>query len=137
MRSAVLLSIATSGRSTKTVRPSVVMQAAQDLLLDKVEVGIEKIRLTARLHLAHVGLQVAMALGKGCRLLIMRHRLIPPLKTGLIEAVERANVVDPGEHPTLELWPTACRLEKIPSHMRPAIGQNELVMVLGEAFVGA
>ncbi len=50
----------------------VVMQAAQDLFLDKVEVGIEKIRLTARLHLAHVGLQVAMALGKGRRLRSLR-----------------------------------------------------------------
>src|SRR5438128_3529870 len=77
-----------------------------------------------------------MALGKGRRLLSKRPRLIPSLKTGFIEVVERANVVDPGEHPTLELWPTARRLEKIPSHMCPAIGQNERAMVLGQAFVG-
>ena len=61
------------------------MQATQDLLLDKVEVGLLKMRLTAGLHLAQLGLQVAVALDKCRRLLLQPQRLIPRLKTDGIE----------------------------------------------------
>ena len=64
------------------------MQAAQDLVLDKVEVGLLQMRLAADLHLAQLGLEVAVALDKGSRLLLQRQRLIPRLKTGGIETVE-------------------------------------------------
>src|SRR5712692_8069886 len=99
------------------------MQATQDLLLDKVEVGLLKMRLAAGLHLAQLGLQVAVALDKGRRLLLQPQRLIPHLQTGSIETVELADSFDPGEHPTFELRPTAHCLEKIPPHMRPTKGQ--------------
>ncbi len=65
------------------------MQATQDLVLDKVEVGLLPMRLAAGLHLAQLGLQVAVALAKCRRLLLQPHRLIPRLQTGGIETVER------------------------------------------------
>src|SRR5712691_3175930 len=58
------------------------MQAAQDLLLNKVEVGFLKMRLAAGLHLAQLGLQVAVAFDKGRRVLLQPQRLIPHLQTG-------------------------------------------------------
>src|SRR5687768_3488495 len=36
----------------------------------------------------------------------------------------------------LKLWPTARRLEKVTPDMRPAKGQNQLVTVQGQAFIG-
>src|SRR4030095_2060621 len=112
------------------------MQAAQDLVRDKVEVGLLQMRLAADLHLAQLSLQVAVALDKGSKLLLQRQRLIPRLKTGGMETVELANIFDPAEHPPLELWPTPGRLEKIPPHMRPTKGEEQIVTVLGQAFVG-
>src|SRR2546425_11073113 len=103
------------------------MQATQDLLLDKVEVGLLKMRLAAGLHLAQLGLQVAVALDKCRRLLLQPQRLIPYLQTGGIETVEFADIFDPGEHPPFELPPTARGLEKVPPQMRPTKGQDQIV----------
>ncbi len=75
------------------------VQAAQDRLLGHVEVGFLKMGFAARLHLAQFGLQIAVGLGKGGRLLIKRHGLIPPLEAGLIEAVEIADVINPSKDP--------------------------------------
>src|SRR6266436_3658995 len=94
-------------------------------------------RLIARMHLVQVALQVEVELAKGRRLLRQRHHGVPHLETGRIETVECADIVDPGPHPALELRPTTGPLEEIPPHMRPAIGQQEPFMALGEAFVGA
>src|SRR4030095_13412933 len=88
----------------------VVMQAAQNLVLDQVEGGLLEMRLAAGLHLAQLDLQVTVTLDKGSRLLIQPQRLIPRLKTGGIEPVELANIFDPDEHPPRELWTTPCRL---------------------------
>src|SRR6266852_2494143 len=115
----------------------VVVEALQDLLLGTVKVWLVKMALTASLHLAQVALQVKMVLYKSWRLLVHRQRRVPHLESGRIESVEGSDIVDPGPHPALQLWPTACRLEKIPPHMRPTIGQNERIMILGQAFVGA
>src|ERR1043166_8654779 len=112
------------------------MQAAEDLVLDKMEVGLVQMRLAAGLHLAQLGLQVAVALDKGRRLLLQSQRRIPRLKTGGIKTVEFANIFDPDEHPPLEIWPTPCRLEKIPPYMRPTKGEDQIGTVLGQAFVG-
>src|SRR5713101_4189842 len=94
-------------------------------------------RLIARMHLVQVALQVEVELAKGRRLLRQRHHGVPHLETGRIETVECADIVDPSPHPALELRPTTGPLEEIPPHMRPAIGQQEPCMALGEAFVGA
>src|SRR5438128_452739 len=114
----------------------VVVQATQNLVFGQMERGLLQMRLAARLHLAQFRFQLAVALDKGRRLLRERHRLVPHLKTGLIEAVEYADIVNPGEHPVLELQPTARRFEKIPTYMRPAKSQEQSVAVLGQAFVG-
>src|SRR5881397_3786567 len=76
----------------------VIVQAAQDRLLGHVEVGFLKMGFAARLHLAPFGLQIAVGLGKGGRLLIKRQGLIPPLEAGLLEAVEVADVLNPRAH---------------------------------------
>src|SRR6266498_3063559 len=86
MRSAVLLSMATSGRSTNTVSPSQWL----------------------------------------CRL----------LSTSRIEVVQFADIDHPREHPPLEFRPTARRLEKVTSDMCPAKGQNQLLTLQSQAFVG-
>src|SRR5262249_62214127 len=100
----------------------VVAQTAQDLCLGEVEVRLVKMRLAARVHLTQLRGQSLVAFGKGQRLLLERCRLIPHLKTSLIEAVELADIFDPGEHPPLELRPTARPLEKNPPDMRPTKG---------------
>ena len=53
-------------------------QTAQDLVLDQVEIGVWKMRLAAGLHLAELGLQVAVAFDKGSRLLLQPPRLTSP-----------------------------------------------------------
>src|SRR5216683_2755447 len=115
----------------------VVVEALQDLMLGTVPVWLVKMALTASLHLAQLALQVKMVLHKSWRLLVHRQRRVPHLESGRIESVEGSDIVDPDPHPVLQLWPTPRRLEKIPPHMRPAIRQNELVIGLGQAFVGA
>src|SRR6266446_6029085 len=117
MRSAVLWSIAASGRPHKDREPvPAVVQAAQNLVCGQRERGLLPMRLAARLPLAQWRFQLAVALDKGRRLVRERHRLVPHLETGLMEAVECADIVDPGEHPALELQPTARRFEKIPTY---------------------
>ena len=69
-------------------------------------------------------------------MLIKRQLLIPLLQTGCIEAVKLADVANPREHPMLEFWPTARRLEKVTPDMHPAKGQNQLVILQGQAFIG-
>ena len=112
------------------------MQTAQDLVLAKVEVGLLKMRLAAGLHLAQFRVQLAVALNKCRRLLLQPQRLLPHLQTGGIEMGECAASVDPGAHPPFALRPAARCLEKIPPHMRPTTGQNQIVTGLGQACVG-
>src|SRR5260221_5595129 len=69
------------------------MQTAQDLVLAKVEIGVWKMRRAAGLHLAELGLQVAVAFDKGSRVLLQPQRLLPHPQTGGIETVELADSV--------------------------------------------
>ena len=56
-----------------------------------------------------------------------------PILAGGPKPTQAAN---PREHPRLEFWPTARRLEKVTPDMNPAKGQEQLVILQGQAFLG-
>src|SRR5205085_12477219 len=80
--------------------------------------------------------ETGLATGNGRRWMRERHRLIPHLKASGMEAIEITDSLHPIPHPICQLWPTVRGLEKVPPHMRPTKGQEQIVTVLGQAFVG-
>jgi hypothetical protein len=94
------------------------------------------IHLAANLHLTYVRGQGVMLCDKGRGLAIQGHSRVPYGKTSRVEPVEGPDVLNLLPHPRGELGPTPRRVEKILANMRPAIGQDDLVMILSEGFVG-
>src|SRR5215813_8071083 len=114
-----------------------VVEALEDGALRLVEITLLPRHRTAILHLTYVRGQIVLPGDKGRGLAIEGHGRVPHGQPRSVEVVERPDVLNPLPHPGGELRPTARRVEKIPADMGPTIGQDELVMPLGEGFIGA
>ncbi len=114
-----------------------VVEALENRALRLVERALLPIHRTAVLHLTEVRGQVVLPGHKGRCLVIEGHGRVPHSKPRVVEPVQGPDVLNPLPQPRSEVGPTPRRVEKIPADMRPAIGPDHVVMVLGQGFVGA
>jgi hypothetical protein len=114
-----------------------VVEAREKRALRFGEMTLLPIQRTAVLHRTPGRAQVVLPGNKGRRLGLEGHRRVPYSQASRVEPGERPDGRDPLPQPGGERGPTPRRMEKISSHMRPTIGSDDRIILLGERLVGA